>query len=259
MTGGGHQDRGGEGGAVECFVDVLCPFAYQTSRWLRALRAETGLVVTWRFFSLEEVNRREDQPHPWERPWAWGWSQLRIGALLRRRDPELLDRWYERVGRALHEEGRKPHQPAEARALLEELGLDPGLVDEALGAEWTSEEVLADHRALEAAGGFGVPTLRFPDGQCLFGPVLVDPPEGPAALALWELVLGMLRFPGVFELKRPMTAADQARVLERLQPYLRARDWVSIDRGRVVTLPSPSGPSPSSPGPSGPEVQDVAR
>lgn len=228
---------GSEPASVECFVDVLCPFAYQASRWLRSVREQTGLQVAWRFFSLEEVNRREDQPHPWERSWAWGWSQLRIGALLRRLDPVLVDRWYERVGRALHEEGRKPHDPKEARALLGELGLDPGLVDEALADEGTSAAVRADHEELVARGGFGVPTLRFPDGQCLFGPVLVDPPEGAEALALWDLVVAWRRFPHLFELKRPLSRADQELVADRLRPYLRARDWVSIDRGRVVELP----------------------
>lgn len=45
--------------SVDFHFDVICPFAYQTSRWIRAVRDLTGLTVNWRFFSLEEINRRE--------------------------------------------------------------------------------------------------------------------------------------------------------------------------------------------------------
>ena len=61
----------------------------------------------------------------------------------------------------------------------------------------------AEHDKVVAAGAFGVPTLFFPDGQCLFGPVVVDPPTGDEALALWEHVIGWLRFPQLYEIQRP--------------------------------------------------------
>ena len=228
--------------AVDVHIDVMCPFAYQTSRWLREVRDELGVDVRWRFFSLEEVNRAEGKKHPWERAWSYGWSMMRIGALLRRTDPALLDAWYERAGRALHEEGRKPHQAEVARHLLGELGLDPGLVDEALADPTTSNEVLADHRRVVDAGGFGVPTMFFPDGQCLFGPVLIDPPTGAAAVRLWRLVEGWTEFPHLFELQRPKSAEDGAAIAAAFRPYLEARDWVSINRGEVVAI-APTGPT----------------
>ena len=220
--------------AVDFHFDLMCPFAYQTSRWIREVRDRTGLEVTWRFFSLEEVNRQEGKKHPWERAWSYGWSMMRIGALLRRHDMADLDRWYERAGRALHVEGRKPHEPAVARALLEELGLDPGLVDEAIADPTTGDEVLADHRRVVDAGGFGVPTLFFPDGQCLFGPVLVDPPTGEAAVRLWDAVAAWREFPHLYELQRPKSTADEQVIVDALRPYLEARDWVSVNRGKVV-------------------------
>ncbi len=227
MGGPGHD-------AVDFHFDLMCPFAYQTSRWIREVRDRTGLAVTWRFFSLEEVNRQEGKKHPWERAWSYGWSMMRIGALLRRHDMADLDRWYERAGRALHVEGRKPHEPAVARALLEELGLNPGLVDEAIADPTTGDEVLADHRRVVDAGGFGVPTLFFPDGQCLFGPVLVDPPTGEAAVRLWDAVAAWREFPHLYELQRPKSTADEQVIVDALRPYLEARDWVSVNRGKVV-------------------------
>jgi len=215
-------------GTVDFHFDIMCPYAYQTSLWIREVRDRAGIEVRWRFFSLEEINRAEGKKHPWEREWSYGWSMMRVGALLRRKDPELLDRWYQVAGRALHEEGRKPHRPDVAEALLSEMGLDPGLVAAAIGDPSTGDEVRAEHDLVVSMGGFGVPTLVFDDGQALFGPVLVDPPTGDAAVRLWELVTGWLEFPHVYEVQRPKRAEDIDAIATAFSSYLEARDWFTI-------------------------------
>jgi 2-hydroxychromene-2-carboxylate isomerase len=224
--------------ALDFHFDPMCPFAYATSVWLRDVRAQTGITVHWRFFSLEEVNRAEGKKHPWERPWSYGWSLMRIGALLRRRDPSALDAWYARVGAELHQHGGKPHDPDVARRLLDELGLGGATLDAAMADPTTHDDVRADHERVLAAGGYGVPTLFFPDGQCLFGPVLIDPPAGERALRLWEVVTGMLEFPHLYEIQRPKSGADQRAIVQALGPYLAGRDWISIDRGEVIDFPA---------------------
>jgi 2-hydroxychromene-2-carboxylate isomerase len=216
--------------SVDFHFDVMCPYAFQTSIWMREVRDRLGVEVGWRFFSLEEINRREGKKHPWEREWSYGWSMMRIGAWLRRVDMELLDRWYLAAGHALHVEGRKPHRPEVAAEILGEMGLDPGIVDEAIGDPSTGDEVLADHELVVAKGGFGVPTLLFADGQALFGPVLVNPPSGDAAIRLWELVCGWLEFPHLFELQRPKDASAVDAIAAAFTAYFDARDWVSIQR-----------------------------
>lgn len=226
---------------VDFHFDPMCPFAYQTAVWMREVRSQTGITVHWRFFSLEEVNRAEGKKHPWQRDWSYGWSLMRIGALLRRRDPGLLDAWYEITGRALHIEGRKPHDPAVARALLAEIGVDPAVLDEAISDPTTHDDVHADHDRVMDAGGFGVPTLFFGDEQCLFGPVLIDPPSGPAALRLWDVVTGMLEFPQLYELQRPKSEQDRVAIATALEPYLSGRDWVSVDRGQIIPFAAPNG------------------
>ncbi|MDP6976104.1 MAG: DsbA family protein [Acidimicrobiales bacterium] len=218
---------------VDFHFDVICPWAYQTSHWMREVRDALDLEVDWRFFSLEEVNRLEGKKHPWEREWSYGWSMMRVGALLKREDPALNDAWYLKAGTALHVEGRKPHEPDVARALLAEMDLDPGIVDEALADETTHDDVRADHQRVVGLGGWGVPTLVFPgveedESRKLFGPVLIDPPTGDAALRLWDLMVGWLEFPHLFEVQRPKTPGDLAEVAEVFRPYLEARDWQAV-------------------------------
>jgi 2-hydroxychromene-2-carboxylate isomerase len=215
---------------VDFHFDIMCPYAYQTSLWIRDVRDQAGIDVRWRFFSLEEINRAEGKKHPWEREWTYGWSMMRIGAYLRRQDPALLDRWYRTAGRALHEEGRKPHRPEVAEALLGEMGLDPDLVRAAIDDPTTGDDVRREHDAVVAKGGFGVPTLIFDDGQALFGPVLVDPPTGDEALRLWALVTGWLAFPHLYELQRPKGPADIDAIATAFSSYLGARDWFSVQR-----------------------------
>ncbi|MBX3285703.1 MAG: DsbA family protein [Actinobacteria bacterium] len=214
--------------AVDFHFDVMCPYAYQTSLWMREVRDLAGIDVTWRFFSLEEVNRVEGKKHPWEREWSYGWSMMRIGARLRREDPALLDEWYLRAGTALHVDGRKPHRPEVAEALLVEMGLDPGLVREAIDDPTTTEEVRAEHERVLELGGWGVPVLVFEGDHAFFGPVVIDPPTGDAALRLWELVTGWIEFPHVYELQRPKRPDDIAAIATAFRPYLEARDWVTI-------------------------------
>jgi 2-hydroxychromene-2-carboxylate isomerase len=224
--------------SVDFHFDLMCPYAYQTSLWIREVRRLTGLEINWRFFSLEEVNRVEGKKHPWEREWSYGWSMMRIGALLRRSNMDDLDRWYASAGKALHVDGLKPHVPEVAKSLLQELDLDPGLVDEAIQDSTTSDEVMAEHKKVIDAGGYGVPTLFFADGQCLFGPVLIDPPIGDDAVELWDSVVAWTKFPHLYELQRPKTRSDEKVIAETFRPYIEARDWVSMNRGEVLDFGS---------------------
>ena len=218
----------------------MCPWAYQASLWLRDVRDQTGLRLRWRWFSLEEVNRVDGRKHPWERYWAWGWSLLRIGAWLRDNaadgdgaagvaaGDDAVDPWCAAAGRALHVEGRKVHTPDVARQVLAEAGLDPAVVDAAVADPATHDVVHADHRRVVDLGGFGVPTLVFSGERALFGPVVREAPEGPDALRLWDLVTGWLEFPALYEVRRPKTSDDWARIGDRFAPYLTARDWPTI-------------------------------
>ena len=216
--------------SVDFHFDIMCPWAFQASVWMREVRDRLGLEVGWRFFSLEEINRAEGKKHPWQREWSYGWSMMRIGALLRRIDPGLLDRWYLAAGTALHVEGNKPHRREVAEALIGQLGLDPALVGQALGDPGTHDEVRADHDRVTALGGWGVPTLVFGGRQALFGPVLIEPPSGEAAIRLWQLLTGWLEFPNLYEVQRPKRPADVQAIAATFRPYLEARDWVTIQK-----------------------------
>jgi 2-hydroxychromene-2-carboxylate isomerase len=213
--------------SVDFHFDIMCPYAYQTSLWMRDVRDQLDLDVRWRFFSLEEVNRGEGKKHPWERQWSYGWSMMRVAAMLGRIDESLVDRWYQVAGAALHVQGLKPHRREVAEHLVADMGLNPSLVTQAIEDPTTNDEVKADHDRVVALGGWGVPTLVFDSAQAFFGPVLIDPPTGAAAVRLWKLVTSWLEFPHLYEIQRPKSRQDLRAIETAFRPYLEARDWVS--------------------------------
>ena len=203
--------------SVDFHFDIMCPYAFQTSWWIREVRDHGGVTVNWRFFSLEEINRLEGKKHPWEREWSYGWSMMRIGALLRRDDPALLDAWYAKAGTALHVEGRKPHRPEVAQDLLVELGLDPDLVDRAIADPTTTDEVKADHDSVRRPWRRGAsPSSASRTASASSGPWSSIRRPATTPLRLWELVCGWRDFPHVYELQRPKRRDDIALIAETL-------------------------------------------
>lgn len=215
---------------VDFYFDPLCPWAYHASLWIREVRDLEGIEVAWRFFSLEEINRREGKKHPWEREWSYGWSLMRIGALLRRTSMEDLDLWYRVIGEALHEEGVQPHRRNVAEDLAEKAGFGRPIVASAIDDPSTSDEVKAEHEDVAAThGAFGVPTLVFPSKRAVFGPKIAPAPAGEDARKLWRLVCDWASFDGLYELKRPQLPDDMARIASVFKPYLAAREWQTVE------------------------------
>jgi 2-hydroxychromene-2-carboxylate isomerase len=217
--------------AVVFYFDPMCPYAYQSSVWIRDVRAQLSLNITWRFFSLEEVNRLEGKKHPWDRPWSYGFGQMRVGALIRREcGNDELDRWYESIGHAFFHRGLKTHVPEVHASVLDEIGIDPSFVERAVADESTRTEVRDEHLdAVARYGAHGVPTLVFESGDALYGPVVVPAPTGPDAIALWELARATARFPHLYELRRPKTTDDLLHIGEHFRTYLTTRDWQTIE------------------------------
>ncbi|CAB4785749.1 unannotated protein [freshwater metagenome] len=159
---------------------------------------------------------------------------MRVAARLRRQDMALCDAWYAACGKALHTDGRKPHDPEIARELLIGIGAQADDWDLALSDETTNDDVKADHfYASEKLAAFGVPILLFPPSETqsektVFGPVVVPAPMGDEALALWELTVAYTRVNGLYEMKTPKTKTDLEFIGRVFTPYLQARDWQSI-------------------------------
>ena len=88
----------------------------------------------------------------------------------------------------------------------------------------------ADHDLAAAEyGAHGVPTIVLESGYAAYGPVVVPAPTGDDAVALWELVRSMARFPHLYELRHPKTHDDLVHVAQSFETYLTTRDWNTVE------------------------------
>lgn len=188
---------------IRFHFDTLCPWCWQTSKWVRRLVELGEVEASWGTFSLEIQNA--DDPAT-----VKGGSQaersLRTAIAVRESEGEAaLGRFYLAVGTAHHERGEALDDPAVVRAALVDAGLDEGLEAKAMADDSTWEAVEAEHRGLvTGTRSFGVPTIVLDggDGPAIFGPVLYAETSDSDAVELFRHVEWLARYDNFSELKR---------------------------------------------------------
>jgi hypothetical protein len=168
---------------------------------MRDVEQVRDITIDWRVFSLQLIHEGKDDPLADQH--VKGTPALRTLALARRRfGNEAVGRTYEAIGRRVHD-GDEELDPEVVRSSLEDVGLDPGLVDQALEDDSTMDDVRAEHdAAVTEVGAFGVPTIVLGSGRGLFGPVIASAPGREEAGELWDHVRFLIEADGFYELKR---------------------------------------------------------
>lgn len=193
---------------VKFHFDPRCPWCYQTSRWIRRLEELGEVQADWGVFSLEVVNLEEGKdPRDLD---AVSGPALRTAIVIRDKEgSRAIGPFYAALGKRIWEQAPPAEDQLQAvREALEEAGLDPALLDQALEDPGTWDEVLAEHRALiERTRSFGVPTIVLDGGSgpAIFGPVISELPNDEDAVELWRHTAWLTRYENFSELKRNRT------------------------------------------------------
>lgn len=189
------------GERVRFHFDPQCPWAWQSSKWMREVERVRDVEVEWRLFSLKLINAGREDPlaDVHER----GTPALRTLAMVRREaGNRAVGAVYRSIGERIHDRKQEATRATLTESLIEN-GLDGGLVEAALSDGSTLEAVHAEHEAaVDDAGCFGVPTIVLPSGKGIFGPVISRAPSGQDAGELWDRVAWFADYDGFFELKR---------------------------------------------------------
>lgn len=188
---------------VEFYFDVLCPFAWRTSLWMRDVAQQLSIDVTWKQFSLSIVNKADPDSDYARKDLALGRLAIAAGRL---GGNAAIDRLYLALGDAIHGQRLDPLDDAVLANVLMAAGLPDGLLESVLADETTEEDYRAEHQEAVDRGGFGVPLLVF-DGAdtAYFGPVVEPVPTGKAALELWDFTRWAAQQPYLWEIKRQRT------------------------------------------------------
>ena len=188
---------------VDVYVDPACPYAWQTSRWLREVEQVRPVVVRWGIMSLAVLNEGNDIPAEWQEAFAQSVRTLRVLVAAEREGGEAaLVRTYEALARRNHPEGRGDEFDAVRAEAVEEAGLSAAVL-EAADDLTLDDAVRSSHARAMAAYGedMGTPLLAV-DGVGWLGPVIGRVPLGEDAGVLWDAARVLMSTPGFYELKR---------------------------------------------------------
>ena len=215
--------------AVDFHFDVMCPYAYQTSLWMREVRDHVG-----RRRDLAVLQPRGDQPGRGQEAPVGARVVLRVvddahRRLLRRIDPELLDRWYAGAGTALHVEGDKPHRPEVAEALLARARPRPRAgCAAAIADPTTGDEVRAEHDTVVASAAGACPPWCSPTDPGAVRPGAGRPAHGRRRGAAVARRHRMARVPPPLRAAAAQAPRRHRAIADAFRPYLEARDWITI-------------------------------
>ena len=196
---------------LEVFYDYMCPFVYRATVLLESIRASGArpLQIRWRYFSLAQVNSKDEAWTAWDAPagelvrgrlaFAGAEAARRQGRFEDLHMPLLLARHRDRLDIDLREV---------VLGVAKEAGLDMKRFESDLADPRILEALARDHReAVSRYGVFGTPTLVFAGGAAAYVR-LAELVEGRESVEVFDRLAAVAAAePRILEIKRPARPA----------------------------------------------------
>jgi predicted DsbA family dithiol-disulfide isomerase len=191
----------------EVFYDYFCPFVYRASVLLQNVGRSSAFrcEVTWRYFSLAQVNSKDDAWTAWDAPESEdvsGRMAFRAAEAARRQGG------FEQFHMPLLEARHRDRLNIDDVVVIERVAVDAGLDLKRFRKDLADPTILEalrrDHsRARSEHGVFGTPTFVFPDGASAYIR-LKEAPDAEHSPGVFERLLSVVAGePSILEIKRP--------------------------------------------------------
>ena len=201
---------------LEYFFDPGCPFAWQTSVWIRRVQELKGITIGWRFISLKFINEDKELPEAMLEAQGRGLRYHRICAAARAELGNdavgaLYKAWGERYwytpteATDFLERFKETADRIDPAEILADLGLPESLLAAADDDSWDALIRAESDEAFRRTGDdVGTPIITYdpPHGNSLFGPVISSIPDDEQAVAFYDALRTFVDFPAFSELKR---------------------------------------------------------
>jgi predicted DsbA family dithiol-disulfide isomerase len=192
----------------DVFFDYFCPFVYRASVLLGNVRGsgERTIEVRWRYFSLAQVNSKDDGWTIWgATPSEPVRGRLAFKAAEAARRQEGFEDFHNRLLRARHVDRLDIDDIGVVERLAEEGGLDLDRFRRDVADPRILAALERDHRMAVAEHGiFGTPTFLFPGGQAAYVR-LSEAPEPSDSVGIFDRLVSIAaEEPRILEIKRPV-------------------------------------------------------
>ncbi|TME56294.1 MAG: DsbA family protein [Chloroflexi bacterium] len=190
----------------ELYFDYLCPFVYRASLLLASVAAERSPDVSWRYFSLTQVNSKDDGWTIWDAPAA---DRVRGRLAFKAAEAARRQGRFDVFHPALLAARHQARSDIDDVRVIEQVAEDSGLDLERFRLDVDDPSIMQalarDHmQAVAKHGVFGTPTFVFPNGASAYIR-LAEAPAGAEAVDLYDRMIGIAADePRVLEIKRPV-------------------------------------------------------
>jgi predicted DsbA family dithiol-disulfide isomerase len=193
---------------IDVYYDYLCPFVFRASVLLQNVRdsGERELKIRWRYFSLMQVNSKDEGWTVWDAPESEsvkGRVAFKAAEAARRQD--AFDDFHMRLLRARHIDRIDIDDVAAVERVAEESGLDLERLRSDMAEPGILDGLSRDHRgAVAELGIFGTPTFVFPGGATAYVR-LSEAPEPAGSVGIFDRLVSIAaEEPRILEIKRPV-------------------------------------------------------
>ena len=179
-------DSMSERDVADFWFDPLCPFAWNTSRWILEVEKVRTIEVRWHVMSLSVLNEGRDLPDDYHAMMGRAWGPVRVIVAARElHGEEYVKPLYDAMGTLVHPGGEKDVSVVIAKALAE-VGLPAELAAYAQSDEYDTQWRARHEEGIRQVGQeVGTPVVAF-NGTAFFGPVITRVPSGEEAGKLWD-------------------------------------------------------------------------
>jgi len=190
----------------DVYFDYQCPFVFRFAGLLDSVRRSGREIdVGWRYFSLTQVNSKDDGWTVWDAPASEkvrGRLAFRAAEAARRQGRFL--EFHRPLLLARHRDRLEVDEPSVVEEVATAAGLDMGRFRQDLADPSILQALARDHTdGVRLHGVFGTPTLVFADGASAYVR-LADTVDGDGAARVFDrLVTVAAGEPGILEIKRP--------------------------------------------------------
>ena len=191
----------------ELFYDYMCPFVYRASVMLQNVRdsGERSLEIRWRYFSLAQINSKDDGWTIWDAPESElvkGRLAFKAAEAARRQD--RFEDFHLPLLQARHRDRLDIDEVAVVERVAVESGLDLDRFRKDLADPEIVDAIARDHQpAVKEHGIFGTPTFVFPNGASAYVRIS-EAPTGSEAVRVFDRIVSVAGDePRILEIKRP--------------------------------------------------------